>query len=212
MGYLAGKSNNASFDVIIGSQACSTGTGSTGQNVLIGYEAGFAMTGSSCTYVGYSAGTRTAAGVNNVYVGVNVALNCTGSNNVMVGGSAGTNLTTSTQSGSVYIGFNAGQNETTDNKLYIANTNTSTPLIGGDFSAKTLAFNADSGATFTGFVDVPGTTGKTFTWETFAAAPATAAAGAVTNRYGGATNFLGDPAIWALVRVNGVNYKIPCYS
>jgi hypothetical protein len=45
-----------------------------------------------------------------------------------------------------------------------------------------------------------------------ATAPATAAAGTVTNRYGGATNFLGDPNSWGSVVIAGTTYKIPLYT
>jgi hypothetical protein len=45
-----------------------------------------------------------------------------------------------------------------------------------------------------------------------ASAPSTTAAGSVTNRYGGATNFLGDPAGWASVVISGTTYKIPLYT
>jgi hypothetical protein len=44
-----------------------------------------------------------------------------------------------------------------------------------------------------------------------ATAPATTAAGTVTNRYGGATNFLGDPISWISVNLSGTTYKIPLY-
>ena len=44
------------------------------------------------------------------------------------------------------------------------------------------------------------------------AAPSTAAAGAVTNRYGGATNFCGDPNAWLRIYVSGTAYKIPLYT
>lgn len=42
-------------------------------------------------------------------------------------------------------------------------------------------------------------------------APTTAAAGTVTNRYGGATNFLGDPVGWLTINVDGTDRKIPFY-
>ena len=45
-----------------------------------------------------------------------------------------------------------------------------------------------------------------------AAAPPTTAAGAVTNRYGGPTNFLGDPDGWAELEINGTMWKVPLYS
>jgi hypothetical protein len=44
------------------------------------------------------------------------------------------------------------------------------------------------------------------------AAPSTAAAGAVTNRYGGATNFCGNPNAWLRIYVSGTAYKIPLYT
>jgi len=65
-------------------------------------------------------------------------LNTTGNNNTALGFGAGYSNTTS--GASVFIGYQAGYNETGSNKLYIANTDTATPLIGGDFSAKTLTF------------------------------------------------------------------------
>ena len=44
-----------------------------------------------------------------------------------------------------------------------------------------------------------------------ATAPSTVVAGLVTNRYGGGTNFLGDPVGWIDIQVNGVARKIPYY-
>jgi hypothetical protein len=40
-----------------------------------------------------------------------------------------------TGNGNIFIGYNAGSYETGSNKLYIANSNTSKPLIYGDFGA-----------------------------------------------------------------------------
>ncbi len=42
------------------------------------------------------------------------------------------------------LGPNAGDNETGSNILYIANTNTSTPLVYGDFLNQSITFNADT--------------------------------------------------------------------
>jgi len=42
--------------------------------------------------------------------------------------------------------------------------------------------------------------------------PGTTSAGSVTNRYGGATNFLGDPATWVQVNIGGVAYLMPLYN
>ena len=47
------------------------------------------------------------------------------------------------KNGNLLLGPNAGDNETGNDKLYIHNTNTSTPLIYGEFSNRLLTFNAD---------------------------------------------------------------------
>jgi hypothetical protein len=43
----------------------------------------------------------------------------------------------------VFIGKEAGKNETGNDKLYIANSSTATPLIGGDFSTAVLTINGE---------------------------------------------------------------------
>ncbi|MFL0354734.1 hypothetical protein [Xanthomarina sp. GH4-25] len=45
--------------------------------------------------------------------------------------------------GNVALGYRAGYNETGSNKLYIANTDTNTPLIHGDFDTNLLTVNGD---------------------------------------------------------------------
>ncbi|HIO72399.1 MAG TPA: hypothetical protein EYN38_04755, partial [Flavobacteriales bacterium] len=45
----------------------------------------------------------------------------------------------------VFIGYQAGYSETGSDKLYIDNSNTTTPLIYGDFSTNDLRFNGDVG-------------------------------------------------------------------
>lgn len=79
------------------------------------------------------------SGNNNVAIGLGaLTLLSSGSNNVAIGDEAGHGLL---GSGSVCIGAMAGHFETGSNKLYIANTNTSTPLLYGDFGAATLKIN-----------------------------------------------------------------------
>jgi len=63
----------------------------------------------------------------------------TGSHNTAIGYGAGYHL--STGSGNVFIGHHAGFNETGSNKLYIANSPTTTPLIGGDFATHEVTIN-----------------------------------------------------------------------
>jgi hypothetical protein len=59
-----------------------------------------------------------------------------GSRNTILGTEAGQNGTN--YSDNVFIGYQAGANETGSGKLYIENSNSATPLIGGDFTANTV--------------------------------------------------------------------------
>lgn len=69
------------------------------------------------------------------------------------------------QADNVFIGYKAGYSETTSNKLYIENSNSTTPLIGGDFqndvvginmSVASLSANADGKLQVNGNVRVSG--------------------------------------------------------
>jgi len=95
------------------------------QNTLLGYGAGYFNTGHDNTFLGYSAGYS----------------NTTGNYNTFLGRRAGNSNTTGT--GNVFLGNNAGYNETGSNKLYIDNSNTSTPLIYGEFDNKILTINGN---------------------------------------------------------------------
>jgi len=75
----------------------------------------------------------------------------TGGNNVFFGHEAGYSVT---GSGNVMLGYRAGKNETGSNKLYIANSDTATPLIYGDFSAAKVGIGVNSPAAT---LDVDGT-------------------------------------------------------
>lgn len=80
-----------------------------------------------------------ATGSNNVSVG-NHALfsNIDGQYNTAIGNDAGYNCT---GGHNVFLGHSAGFNETSDNKLYIDNSDTSEPLIWGDFALDSLDLN-----------------------------------------------------------------------
>ncbi|MBL7670390.1 MAG: hypothetical protein JNM39_07875 [Bdellovibrionaceae bacterium] len=69
------------------------------------------------TFLGSGAGASVTTGSRNVYIGANA-----GYNNLI-------------GEDNVFIGHYAGENETGSNKLYIANTNTTDPLIYGDFAS-----------------------------------------------------------------------------
>ncbi len=61
-----------------------------------------------------------------------------GNANTIIGAGAGNGTL---GSGNVLVGNNAGANETGSNKLYVDITNTATPLIKGDFTARNLVFD-----------------------------------------------------------------------
>jgi len=87
--------------------------------------------------IGYNALVSNTTGRENMAIGISALGSLTtGALNTAVGQGAG--YSTTTGNSNVFIGYAAGGAETGSNKLYIANTSTATPLIGGDFSAKTL--------------------------------------------------------------------------
>ena len=115
-----------------------TGTRGT----YIGYAAGYTnTTGVDNTLLGYQAGYGISTGGYNTSVGENTLFNNNGSNNVALGMNAGQYSSGSSES-NVYIGYQAGPSVATteSNKLYINNNNGS-PLIGGDFSAKSVTIS-----------------------------------------------------------------------
>lgn len=141
IGLRAGEAvSSASNNVAVGTDAGKNG--STGNsNVWLGYRAGESNgSGGANVYIGSTAGVGNA-GAFNVLIGSNAGGGLTsGDNNTMIGTSAGDNNVTG--DGNVMIGFFAGRLETGSNLLYIANSNTSKPLIHGDFSAGVLKFHS----------------------------------------------------------------------
>jgi len=107
-------------NVIVGTNAAQLAQGQTDNNVLIGYRAAYDADGPL---------------TNNVIIGHGALSGSTttaeASNNVIIGKSAGG---TSIGNSNIFLGYQAGYNETGSNKLYISNSNTTTPLIWGDFS------------------------------------------------------------------------------
>jgi len=119
-------------NVGIGNQSLYNATGIT-YNEAIGSYSGYGnVDGSSNVFIGDQAGY----GAGSTYTG--------SSDNTIIGSRAGYSLASS-QTGSVFLGHEAGYNETGSNKLYIENSNSSSPLIWGDFSSNILNFNANVG-------------------------------------------------------------------
>lgn len=101
--------------------------------------------GARNTFLGSESGGNTSPsekdGENNSYIGYRSGYNTWhGDDNVFLGAYSGFSLTNG--SGNVFIGYNSGYNETGSNKLYIDNSNTTTPLIYGDFSTNQVGINA----------------------------------------------------------------------
>ncbi len=115
-------------------------------NTAIGVSALAFNTGSYNTAIGAAAGTKNTIGENNTVVGNGANYwNQEGVNNTIIGYKAGANYQTHSKSGNVFIGYRAGYYETDNDRLYIENSNTTTPLIYGEFDNDILAFNAKVG-------------------------------------------------------------------
>lgn len=110
-------------------------------NTFVGFGAGYEnVSGGNNTVTGWGAGGLFNAWSNTIY-GTRAGNASIGDGNTLIGEAAGFKA----GSGNVMIGINAGYNETGNNKLYIANSNTATPLIWGDFAASQLKLNGKVG-------------------------------------------------------------------
>ena len=130
------------FNLAVGKNALSTNT--TGRtNVAFGNSALLEnIDGSWNTAIGSSSMRYFTSGMNNVALGFQSNYyNQTGSNNTVIGHKAGYGSTGMSYSGNVFIGFKAGFNETESDKLYIENSDISTPLIWGDFENDSVKVN-----------------------------------------------------------------------
>jgi hypothetical protein len=112
-------------------------------NTAIGREALQAnSTGVHNIAIGSAASGSSTFGLRNICIGsYSDEKNQEGSHNTILGYMAGRGTVLHSKSGSVFIGCQAGYYDTTDNKLYIENSSSSTPLIGGDFANDSLFFN-----------------------------------------------------------------------
>jgi hypothetical protein len=150
---------NSTGNIAIGTRALKAHS-SGNQNTAIGFEAmGDDQTGQSNiaigayalkdnddgyenTAIGHRAMQKRQLGNSNVAVGKNALYsNLSGDSNTALGREALTNNVSG--SGNVAIGRHAGKSETGSNKLYIANTSTSNPLIYGEFDNQKLKINGE---------------------------------------------------------------------
>ena len=118
------------------------GKNTTGfENVAVGDSALNAnTTGDDNTAVGVDALKSNTSGSSNTIIGQSaLSANTIGERNTVIGLGAGESNITG--SGNVIIGYQAGAKELGSNKLYISNSNTESPLIGGDFSSNQVDIN-----------------------------------------------------------------------
>ena len=141
VGNLALYSNvSGSFNTAIGNKALYSNTG--GENTAVGYYSLANNTGSFNVALGLRALNNNTGGFYNVGVGnYSNYFNQNGSYNTTIGYSAGFGSALHSSSGNVFIGYNAGYYEMGNNKLYIENSDSNTPLIGGDFAADEVYIN-----------------------------------------------------------------------
>ena len=117
---------------------------STGDwNTALGHEAGLLLsTGSENLFIGEASGQNTSNGNRNIAVGVySLRQNISGSDNIAIGHRAGYK---SQKSKNIYIGYYAGYNDNTiagTQRLYLENSNSNVPLIGGDFLQNKVGIN-----------------------------------------------------------------------
>jgi hypothetical protein len=133
------KSLNCSDNTFIGVNAGKDNT--TGAaNVVIGKDAGTSLsTGSRNILIGNSAGNTIFYANDNILIGNSAGRLIRNTQNTIIGHNAGYSLQYS--SGNVMLGYMAGYSETGDNKLYIENSSSTVPLIGGDFANNRVGIN-----------------------------------------------------------------------
>ena len=158
IGTLAGQSNTTGArNIFMGSQAGFSNTtgrlnifigvvsgvqNTTGErNIFIGQGSGYSnQTASYNVFIGDRSGSSNTTGESNVFMGWwSGANNKTGHGNVYIGERTGFyNLE---GSGNVFIGRNAGTYEKGSNRLYISNSNSTSPLIYGEFDTRKTVVN-----------------------------------------------------------------------
>ena len=122
------------FENTIGSYNLAAGISSLRENI----------SGSSNIAIGGSSLFSNTSGNSNIAIGyASNYFNQTGSSNTIIGYQAGRGTSLHNKSGNIFLGFEAGYNETSSNKLYIENSNSSAPLIGGDFATDEVYFNTN---------------------------------------------------------------------
>jgi len=131
----AGAGSSLTSGAYSGIVALGSGAGNNPntRSVHIGNNAGINNNGFGTINIGFQAGGY-ATKNNSISIGYQAF---SGGNSVALGHQAGD----STGSGNIFIGYQAGSSETNSNRLYIENSNSTTPLIYGEFNNDILRVN-----------------------------------------------------------------------
>jgi len=138
LGARAGNTNtNESDNTFVGYWSGISAMGNS--NSFLGSESGASNFGSNNAFLGFEAGRNSSNSSESVYIGMQSGFQTTGSSNTFLGYQTGFNNINGT--GNIFLGFGAGQNETGSNKLFIENSDSSFPLIYGEFDNDLLRVN-----------------------------------------------------------------------
>lgn len=132
MGHYALKSNQTGNNNIgIGISSLSDLV-SGSYNTAIGGQSIPNLTGSNNVAIGYRSGAADVSSSRNVYIGDNAG-----------SGDTTSGFTPEDKTGNIFIGYYAGYNENGNNRLVIENSNSSSPLIYGEFDTNILKINGE---------------------------------------------------------------------
>jgi len=140
---LLGQLSNAKSDILslyLGEESGSSEIDSNLSNTAVGHFAlRYNQTGQGNIALGTSALLFHETGNSNTAIGESsLSNNVSGVRNTALGFWAGQN---NTGDRNIFLGYLAGHNETGSDKLYIENSDSATPLIGGDFNADEVTIN-----------------------------------------------------------------------
>ena len=142
IGWESGANNKAIQNTFVGASAGSENTDGY-FNTFLGSSAGSVnTTGNWNTFIGHSTGKSSIDGYSNTFIGHNAGLfHVSGYQNTALGLAAGQQNVSGY--GNVFIGYAAGLLELGSNRLYIANSDTETPLIYGEFDNNILKIHGE---------------------------------------------------------------------
>ena len=140
IGRAAGYYNTGYYNTFLGHSAGYSNTTGNFNTFLGDYAGYYNTTGNYNTFLGDFAGISNTTGNSNTFLGDYAGVsNTTGNYNTFLGDYAGYSNTTGYRN--VFLGYQAGYNETGSDRLYIHNSDSTSPLIYGDFNGRTIQIN-----------------------------------------------------------------------